>query len=68
LDYFKKAQGNFEFYQNKCHPRHVHETRRHCAKATNQWAQEVAGSDQNFLDTCLHEKGMIVVVKKVSGG
>jgi hypothetical protein len=26
------------------------------------------GSDHNFVDTCLHEKGKVKAVKKVSGG
>jgi hypothetical protein len=40
--HFKKLQGNLEFHQNKCHPRNVPDTRRQCAKATDQWAQAVA--------------------------
>jgi hypothetical protein len=43
MEHFKKSQGNLEFYQNKCHPGDVREMRRWGAKATNQWAQGVAG-------------------------
>jgi hypothetical protein len=32
-----------EFYQNKCHPENAPNTRRPCAKATDLWAQWVAG-------------------------
>jgi hypothetical protein len=43
LENFKKLQGNVEFYQNKCHPGNAPNTRRPCAKATDVWAQWVAG-------------------------
>jgi hypothetical protein len=76
LEHFKKSQENLEFHQNKCHPEDVPDMRRQCAKATDQWAQGVAGrpanfyvgSDKNFVDTCLHEKGKAKAVKKVDGG
>jgi hypothetical protein len=31
------------FHQNKCHHRNAPDTRRQCTKATDQWAQRVAG-------------------------
>jgi hypothetical protein len=43
LEHFKKSQGNLEFHQNKCHTGDVRDTRRQCAKDTDQWAQGVAG-------------------------
>jgi hypothetical protein len=43
LECFKKLQENVDFYQNKCHPRNAPDTRRLCAKATDMWAQWVAG-------------------------
>jgi hypothetical protein len=43
FEHFKKSQGNLEFHQNKCHLGDVLDTKRQCAKATNQWAQRVAG-------------------------
>jgi hypothetical protein len=43
LEHFKKLEGNFEFHQNKCHHGDVHDMRRQCAHATDQWAQGVAG-------------------------
>jgi hypothetical protein len=41
--HFKKLQGNLEFHQSMCHPGDVPDKRRQCTKATNQWAQGVAG-------------------------
>jgi hypothetical protein len=43
LEHFKKLQGKLEFHQNKCHHGNAPDTRRQCAKATDQWAQGVAG-------------------------
>jgi hypothetical protein len=43
LDHFKKSQRNLEFQQNKCYPGDVPDTKRQCAKATDQWDQGVAG-------------------------
>jgi hypothetical protein len=43
LEHFKKFQVNLEFHQNKCHPGGVPDTKRQCEKATDQWAQGVAG-------------------------
>jgi hypothetical protein len=31
-------------------------------------AKFYVGSDENFVDTCLHEKGKAKAVKKVDGG
>jgi hypothetical protein len=76
LEHFKKLQGNLKFHQNKCHHGNVPDTRRRCAKATNQWAQGVAsrparfyvGLAHGFVHTCLHEKGKSKTVEKVDGG
>jgi hypothetical protein len=38
---FKKLEGKLVLHQNKCHPRDVPDTRRQCAKVTDQWAQGV---------------------------
>jgi hypothetical protein len=43
LENLKKLQGKLEFHKNKCHHRNAPDTRRQCAKATNQWIQGVAG-------------------------
>jgi hypothetical protein len=37
------------------------------AKSLGRLANLWVGSDQNFLDTCLHEKGKAMAVEKVSG-
>jgi hypothetical protein len=76
LEHFKKLQENLEFHQNKCHPGDVPDTRRQCAKVTNQWTQGVAdcparfyvGLACGFMHTCLHEKGKAKKVEKVGGG
>jgi hypothetical protein len=39
-----------EFHQNKCHPEDVPDTRRQCAKATDWWAQGVAGWPNPLAD------------------
>jgi hypothetical protein len=50
LEHFKKLQGKMEFHQNKCHPGNAPDTRRQCAKATDQWAQWVAGRPNSLAD------------------
>jgi hypothetical protein len=37
-------------------------------KSLGQPASFCVSLDQNFLDTCLHEKGKAMVMKKVGGG
>jgi hypothetical protein len=74
LKHFKKLQENLEFHQNKCHPRDVPDTRRQCAKATDQWARGVAGRP-GFMSvwptsscTCVYTRRGSQVVEKVGGG
>jgi hypothetical protein len=50
LEHFKKLQENLEFHQNKCHLGNVPNTRRQCAKATDQWAYRVAGRPNPLTD------------------
>jgi hypothetical protein len=38
------------------------------AKSLGRPASFSVSSDQNFLDTCLHEKGKAMAVEKVGGG
>jgi hypothetical protein len=49
LEHFYKLQGNLEFHQNKCHLEAVPNTRRQCAKATDQWTQGVAPTIQPLM-------------------
>jgi hypothetical protein len=43
LEHLKQLQGKLKFHQNKCHHGNAPDTRRQCAKSTDQWAQGVAG-------------------------
>jgi hypothetical protein len=43
LEHFKKLQGNLEFHQNKCHPRDVHDMRRHVQRPLTSGPRGVAG-------------------------
>jgi hypothetical protein len=50
LEHFKKLHENVQFYQNKCHAGNAPNTGRPCAKATDVWAQWVAGRPNSLAD------------------
>jgi hypothetical protein len=59
LGLLERLQENVEFYQNKCHSGNAPDMRRPCAKATDVWAQWVAGrpnsmaSRPHFAASCV---------------
>jgi hypothetical protein len=73
LEHFKKSQGNLEFHQNKCHlamyvtQRDIVQRPLASGPGGGRSSSFCVSLDQNFLDTCLHEKGKVMAAEKVDG-